>query len=102
MGAVVVDQRVVLGVDQQVHPAPAEGPDAVLHRLQQRRADALGALGGPDLTWLADATLFGTRKDVLEGVEAWFAAGVKTPILVPSSTKGGQARAFEEIFAAFA
>lgn len=52
--------------------------------------------------WLADSTLWGTRKQVLEGVEAWFAAGVKTPILVPSSTSGGQVKAFEELFAAFA
>jgi alkanesulfonate monooxygenase SsuD/methylene tetrahydromethanopterin reductase-like flavin-dependent oxidoreductase (luciferase family) len=52
--------------------------------------------------WLADSTLHGTRKQVLEGVEAWFAAGVKTPILVPSSTSGGQVKAMEELFAAFA
>ncbi len=52
--------------------------------------------------WLADATLHGTRKQVLDGLEAWFAAGVKTPILVPSSTSGGQVKAFEELFAAFA
>ncbi len=52
--------------------------------------------------WLADCTLFGTRKQVLEGLEAWYAAGVKTPIVVPSSTKGGQVKAFEELFAAFA
>ncbi len=52
--------------------------------------------------WLADSTLYGTRKQVLEGVEAWFDAGVKTPILVPSSTSGGQVKAMEELFAAFA
>ncbi len=52
--------------------------------------------------WLADSTLFGSRKEVHEGLEAWFAAGVKTPILVPSSTRGGQMKAFEEMFAAFA
>jgi alkanesulfonate monooxygenase SsuD/methylene tetrahydromethanopterin reductase-like flavin-dependent oxidoreductase (luciferase family) len=52
--------------------------------------------------WLADCTLYGTRKQVLDGLEAWFAAGVKTPIVVPSSTKGGQVKAFEELFAAFA
>jgi alkanesulfonate monooxygenase SsuD/methylene tetrahydromethanopterin reductase-like flavin-dependent oxidoreductase (luciferase family) len=51
--------------------------------------------------WLADSTLFGSRADVMAGLEAWFAAGVKTPILVPSSTSGGQVKAFEEIFAAF-
>jgi hypothetical protein len=39
---------------------------------------------------------------VLEGLEEWFAAGVKTPILVPSSTSGGQVKALEELFTAFA
>jgi alkanesulfonate monooxygenase SsuD/methylene tetrahydromethanopterin reductase-like flavin-dependent oxidoreductase (luciferase family) len=51
--------------------------------------------------WLSDTTLYGSAAQVREGLEAWFAAGVKTPILVPSSTKGGQFKAFEEIFAAF-
>lgn len=51
--------------------------------------------------WLADVTLFGSAEEVREGVEAWYASGVKTPILVPSSTEGGQMRAFEELFAAF-
>jgi alkanesulfonate monooxygenase SsuD/methylene tetrahydromethanopterin reductase-like flavin-dependent oxidoreductase (luciferase family) len=51
--------------------------------------------------WLSDSTLFGPRADVMAGLEAWFEAGVKTPILVPSSTKGGQVKAFEEIFEAF-
>lgn len=51
--------------------------------------------------WLSDSTLYGSRKEVLEGLEAWFAAGMKTPIVVPSSTKGGQMVAFAEIFEAF-
>ena len=51
--------------------------------------------------WLADARRFGSAAEVREGVEAWYAAGVSTPILVPSSTEGGQMRAFEELFAAF-
>ena len=51
--------------------------------------------------WLDDVTLFGSAAEVREGVEAWYAAGVKTPILVPSSTGGGQMRAFQELFAAF-
>ena len=51
--------------------------------------------------WLADVTLFGSASEVREGIEAWYAAGVKTPILVPSSTEGGQQRAYEELFAAF-
>ncbi|HEX6032186.1 MAG TPA: LLM class flavin-dependent oxidoreductase, partial [Tepidiformaceae bacterium] len=51
--------------------------------------------------WLADSTLFGSKKDIHEGVEAWHAAGVKTPMLVPSSTKGGQMVAFAEMLEAF-
>ncbi len=51
--------------------------------------------------WLDDVTLSGSAAEVREGLEAWYAAGVKTPILVPSSTEGGQRRAFEELFAAF-
>ncbi|MCH7697753.1 MAG: LLM class flavin-dependent oxidoreductase [Chloroflexi bacterium] len=51
--------------------------------------------------WLADVTLFGSAQEVREGVEAWYASGVKTPILVPSSTEGGQMKALEELFAAF-
>jgi alkanesulfonate monooxygenase SsuD/methylene tetrahydromethanopterin reductase-like flavin-dependent oxidoreductase (luciferase family) len=51
--------------------------------------------------WLSDSTLYGTRKQVMDGLEAWFATGVKTPILVPSSTSGGQVKAMEELFAAF-
>jgi len=52
-------------------------------------------------TWLADTTLFGTATQVRDGVEAWFDAGVRTPILVPSSAKGGQMIAFEEMLAIF-
>ncbi len=51
--------------------------------------------------WLKDVTLYGTVADVKDGLEAWYAAGVKTPILVPSSASGGQMKAFEELFAAF-
>lgn len=56
----------------------------------------------PSERWLADTTLFGTASDVREGLEAWREAGVTTPILVPSSIRGGQQKAFEEIFAVFA
>jgi alkanesulfonate monooxygenase SsuD/methylene tetrahydromethanopterin reductase-like flavin-dependent oxidoreductase (luciferase family) len=51
--------------------------------------------------WLSDSTLYGSVSDVRKGLEEWFAAGMKTPILVPSSTKGGQFQAFEEMFKAF-
>ncbi len=52
--------------------------------------------------WLADNTLFGPAAKVREGVEAWRAAGVHTPILVPSSAAGNQMKALEEVFAAYA
>jgi len=52
--------------------------------------------------WLEDVTLFGTASEVREGVEAWFDAGVETPILVPSSVSGGQMQAMAELFEAFA
>ena len=52
--------------------------------------------------WLRDVTLFGSAVEVRDGFEAWLAAGVKTPILVPSSASGGQMKAIEELFAAFA
>ncbi len=77
-------------------------------------ADEMGAIrsavasGGMDKVqslmsddWLDDVTLSGSAAEVREGVEAWHAAGVNTPILVPSSTEGGQMKAFEELFAAF-
>ncbi len=51
--------------------------------------------------WLADCTLFGTVAEVRAGLESWFAAGMKTPILVPYSAKGGQFKAFEEVMSAF-
>jgi alkanesulfonate monooxygenase SsuD/methylene tetrahydromethanopterin reductase-like flavin-dependent oxidoreductase (luciferase family) len=51
--------------------------------------------------WLADNTLFGPAAKVREGVAAWRAAGVHTPILVPSSATGNQMKALEEVFAAF-
>jgi alkanesulfonate monooxygenase SsuD/methylene tetrahydromethanopterin reductase-like flavin-dependent oxidoreductase (luciferase family) len=51
--------------------------------------------------WLADTTLYGSAADVIEGVQAWREAGVRAPILVPSSAVGNQMKAFEELFAAF-
>ncbi len=52
--------------------------------------------------WLADCTLHGPASAVRDGLEAWREAGVTTPIVVPSSTRGGQMKAFEELLAAFA
>ena len=51
--------------------------------------------------WLEDTTLFGSPAKVRDGLDAWYAAGIKTPILVPSSAVGNQMKAFEEMFALF-
>jgi alkanesulfonate monooxygenase SsuD/methylene tetrahydromethanopterin reductase-like flavin-dependent oxidoreductase (luciferase family) len=51
--------------------------------------------------WLTDCTLFGPAARVREGLEAWRAAGVATPIVVPSSASGNQMKAIAEMFAAF-
>ena len=51
--------------------------------------------------WLDDCTLSGSASFVRDEIEAWFDAGVKTPIVVPSSTSGGQLKAIEELFAAY-
>jgi len=51
--------------------------------------------------WLSDCTLYGSAAEVRDGVARWLDAGVRTPILVPSSATGNQARAVEELFAAY-
>jgi len=51
--------------------------------------------------WLDDCTLSGPVARVRDGIEAWFDAGVTAPIVVPSSTSGGQAKAFAELFDAY-
>ena len=69
--------------------------------------DALAAKDGDAVLaamsdrWLDDCTLSGPVGRVRDGVEAWFDAGVTAPIVVPSSTSGGQAKAFAELFDAF-
>jgi alkanesulfonate monooxygenase SsuD/methylene tetrahydromethanopterin reductase-like flavin-dependent oxidoreductase (luciferase family) len=65
---------------------------------QNRRDDVPGFLTD---RWLADVALFGPASRVREGVEAWQASGVRTPVIVPSSASGGQLKALEEIFATF-
>ena len=47
--------------------------------------------------WLSQVTLYGSASEVRDGVEAWYAAGVKTLIVVPSSTKGNQMAALQEL-----
>ncbi len=78
----------------------AEEMTAAAAAIDARDNDALAAAMTD--RWLADATLYGSTAEVRDGVEAWFDAGVDTPILVPSSTSGGQAKAVAELFEAFA
>lgn len=72
---------------------------AIQKALAAGQQDKLPALMSD--AWLADVTLFGSVTEVRQGVEAWFDAGVTTPILVPSSARGGQMQALQELFAAF-
>ena len=51
--------------------------------------------------WLADCTLFGPPTKIRDGVEAWRAAGIKTPVLVPLSADGSQTTAIRQVFGAF-
>jgi alkanesulfonate monooxygenase SsuD/methylene tetrahydromethanopterin reductase-like flavin-dependent oxidoreductase (luciferase family) len=73
---------------------------AVEAALAKGERDALPGLMSD--RWLADTTLFGSAAQVRDGLEAWREAGVTTPIVVPSSTRGGQMKAFEEVMAALA
>jgi alkanesulfonate monooxygenase SsuD/methylene tetrahydromethanopterin reductase-like flavin-dependent oxidoreductase (luciferase family) len=52
--------------------------------------------------WLSNATLYGSASQVRDGVDEWVDQGCKTPILVPSSTSGGQMHAIQELFDTFA
>ena len=51
--------------------------------------------------WLQQVALYGSAAEVREGVEAWHDAGINTPIVVPSSTRGGQMVAFQELLDAW-
>jgi alkanesulfonate monooxygenase SsuD/methylene tetrahydromethanopterin reductase-like flavin-dependent oxidoreductase (luciferase family) len=51
--------------------------------------------------WFADCTMFGTASQVRQQLEAWADAGLRDPIIVPSSATGNQFKAVEELFAAF-
>lgn len=77
----------------------ADEMEAIKHTIAAGEFDKIPARMGDK--WLSDCTLFGSAKDVRQGLEAWYDAGVRTPILVPSSTKGGQFEAINELFGAF-
>jgi alkanesulfonate monooxygenase SsuD/methylene tetrahydromethanopterin reductase-like flavin-dependent oxidoreductase (luciferase family) len=77
----------------------AEEMEAIRAAIARKDDDRIPSLMSD--RWLRDVTLFGPAAEVREGVEAWRATGVRTVILVPSSTRGGQMKAFEELIAAF-
>src|SRR5262249_9502153 len=60
-----------------IQKAIAEGDEARIPELMSER-------------WLSQVTLYGSPAQVRDGVDAWYAAGVRTLILVPSSTRGNQ------------
>ena len=76
-----------------------EEMSAVSVALEARDKD--GVVAAMSDRWLDDCTLSGPANRVRDGVEAWFDAGVTSPILVPSSTSGGQNKAFSELFDTF-
>ena len=47
--------------------------------------------------WLSQVTLYGSAKEVRDGVDAWHDTGLKTLILVPSSARGNQMAALQEL-----
>jgi alkanesulfonate monooxygenase SsuD/methylene tetrahydromethanopterin reductase-like flavin-dependent oxidoreductase (luciferase family) len=71
-----------------IRKAIAAGQEDTIPRLMSER-------------WLSQVTLYGSASEVREGVEAWYAAGVKTLIMVPSSTKGNQMVALQELIDLF-
>jgi alkanesulfonate monooxygenase SsuD/methylene tetrahydromethanopterin reductase-like flavin-dependent oxidoreductase (luciferase family) len=80
------------------------GYEDEMHAIEQALArgerDALPELMSD--RWLRETTLFGTASQVRDGFEAWLDAGVRTPILVPSSAAGNQLQAIAELMACFA
>ena len=80
--------------------SPGGGLGTLYNRNESDPHCAIGTGRFPD-EWLADVTLFGPPAHIRDQVEAWFDAGVRTPILVPSSAAGNQIKALEELFATF-
>ncbi len=76
-----------------------EEMSAVMVALAAKDGDAVMAAMSD--RWLDDCTLSGPVGRIREGLEAWFDAGITAPIVVASSTSGGQAKAFSELFDAF-
>lgn len=78
----------------------AEEMAAIEAAIAEGRRDDLASLM-PD-HFIDDVTLSGSATEVRDGVEAWRATGITTPIVVMSSTTGGQAKAIRELLDAYA
>jgi alkanesulfonate monooxygenase SsuD/methylene tetrahydromethanopterin reductase-like flavin-dependent oxidoreductase (luciferase family) len=77
----------------------AEEMAAIESAIAAGRRDELPSLM-PD-RFIDDVTLSGSASEVRDGVEAWRDAGITTPIVVMSSTSGGQAKAIRELLDAY-
>ena len=47
--------------------------------------------------WLSQVTLFGSPAEVRDGVQAWYETGITTLIVVPSSARGNQMVALQQL-----
>jgi alkanesulfonate monooxygenase SsuD/methylene tetrahydromethanopterin reductase-like flavin-dependent oxidoreductase (luciferase family) len=75
-----------------------EEMEAIEAALAEKDRDRLPSLM-PD-RWIDDCTISGPAALVRDRIAAWYDVGV-TPIVVMSSTSGGQAAAIAELFAAY-
>ena len=73
----------------------AEEMEAIRAAIARKEDDKIPSLMSD--RWLSQVTLYGSPSEVRDGVEAWYAAGVKTLIVVPSSAKGNQMVALQEL-----
>ncbi|HEV8441553.1 MAG TPA: LLM class flavin-dependent oxidoreductase [Methylomirabilota bacterium] len=72
-----------------------EEMQAIRQAIAAREEDRLPQLMSD--RWLSEVTLYGSPREVREGVEAWYATGITTLIVVPSSTRGNQIAALQEL-----
>ena len=76
-----------------------EEMEAIERAIAEGRTDSLADVMSDE--WLSDCTLYGDATAVRDGLARWREIGVE-PIAVMSSTSGGQVKAINELFAAYA
>jgi alkanesulfonate monooxygenase SsuD/methylene tetrahydromethanopterin reductase-like flavin-dependent oxidoreductase (luciferase family) len=72
-----------------------EEMQAIREAIANKENDKIPALMSD--RWLQQVTLYGSAAEVREGIAAWYETGINTLIVVPSSTRGGQMVAFQEL-----